>query len=99
MPDGPVREALVARHQESGHVLPMSRTVAMCWAERSASVQWVATCTERTPSAQACLRSSIVLQLAVALINCELADTVLTNPRKTTVHSSGRAVAQEPRTP
>ena len=29
--------------------MPSSRAVAMCWAETSASVQWVATRTERTP--------------------------------------------------
>ncbi len=31
--------------------MPRSRAAAMCWAEMSASVQWVATRTERTPSA------------------------------------------------
>ena len=30
--------------------MPSSRAVAMCWAAMSASVQWVATRTERTPS-------------------------------------------------
>ena len=30
--------------------MPSSRAVAMCWAATSASVAWVATRTERTPS-------------------------------------------------
>ena len=37
--------------------MPSSRAVAMCWAETSASVQWVATRTERTPRSWARLRS------------------------------------------
>ena len=37
--------------------MPSSRAAAMCWAETSASVQWVATRTERTPRSQARLRS------------------------------------------
>ena len=40
--------------------MPRSRAVAMCWAAMSASVQWVATRTERTPSAWARFRSPVV---------------------------------------
>ena len=40
---------LIIRKPETS--MPSSRAVAMCWAETSASVQWVATRTERTPRA------------------------------------------------
>ncbi|MGX1272866.1 hypothetical protein RKD18_006060 [Streptomyces phaeoluteigriseus] len=40
--------------------MPNSRAAAMCWAAMSASVQCVATRTERMPSAWACLRSWMV---------------------------------------
>ncbi len=40
--------------------MPRSLAVAMCWAAMSASVQCVATRTERTPSAYARFRSPIV---------------------------------------
>lgn len=40
--------------------MPISRAAAMCWAEMSASVQWVATRTERTPSAYAVFSSWMV---------------------------------------
>lgn len=40
--------------------MPSSRAAAMCWAEMSASVQWVAMRTERMPSAWACSRSCTV---------------------------------------
>ena len=49
---------LIIRNPETS--MPSSRAVAMCWAETSASVQWVATRTDRTPSAWACLSSSMV---------------------------------------
>ena len=40
--------------------IPISRAVVMCWAATSASVQWVAMRTDRTPRSQACLSSWIV---------------------------------------
>ncbi len=40
--------------------MPRSRASAMCWADTSASVQWVATRTEVTPSAWARRRSAAV---------------------------------------
>lgn len=49
---------LIIRKPETS--MPNSRAVAMCWADTSASVQCVATRTERTPSAYARLSSSMV---------------------------------------
>ena len=40
--------------------MPRSRALAMCCAATSASVQWVATRTDVTPSEWACTRSSMV---------------------------------------
>ena len=40
--------------------IPISRAVSMCCLATSASVQWVAMRTERTPSEYACWRSSTV---------------------------------------
>lgn len=40
--------------------MPNSRAAAMCWAAMSASVQWVATRTERMPIRCACRRSCSV---------------------------------------
>ena len=49
---------LIMRNPDTS--MPSSRAVAMCWAAMSASVQWVATRTDRTPRAWACLRSWMV---------------------------------------
>lgn len=49
---------LIIRNPDTS--MPSSRAVAMCCAKTSASVQWVATRTERTPSAYVCLSSLMV---------------------------------------
>ena len=49
---------LIIRNPDTS--IPSSRAAAMCCAATSASVQWVAIRTERTPSENACLRSVIV---------------------------------------
>ncbi|MEY9995497.1 hypothetical protein ABIE67_007529 [Streptomyces sp. V4I8] len=49
---------LIIRKPETS--MPRSRALAMCWAEMSASVQWVAMRTERTPRAWARSSSAIV---------------------------------------
>ncbi len=54
---GGARWAIIRKPATS---MPSSRAVEMCWAETSASVQWVATRTERMPSSAARRRSAIV---------------------------------------
>ena len=40
--------------------MPRSRAAAKCWADTSASVQWVAIRATDAPASRACLRSSTV---------------------------------------